>query len=85
MTSSDKVFDSVVRGQSDANLRFADLCKLAKALGFAERIKGDHHIYSRKDVVEILNFQPLANGKAKPYQVKQLRRIITNYKLALNP
>lgn len=67
-------------GKQDKNLRFSDLRNILIALGFHERIKGDHHIFTRKDVAEIINIQP--NGdKAKPYQVKQVRNIILEYKL----
>ncbi len=31
--------------------------------------------------MEIINIQPLTKGKAKSYQVKQVRLIIQNYKL----
>jgi hypothetical protein len=49
-------------------------------LGFSERIKGDHHIFTRENVEEIINLQP--NGaKAKPYQVRQVRGIILRYQL----
>ena len=61
----------VVRGSSDANIRFSELCALLLRLGFAERIKGSHHIFTREDVREILNLQP-RNSLAKPYQVKQV-------------
>lgn len=50
-------------------------------LNFQERIKGDHHIFTRDDVLEIVNIQPLNNGKAKAYQVKQIRNIILKYRL----
>ena len=43
------------------------------ALGFGERIKGGHHIFHKELVPEIINLQPLRDGKAKPYQVKQVR------------
>jgi hypothetical protein len=36
------------------------------------------------NVVEILNIQP-KQGKAKPYQVKQVREIIVRYKLEEPP
>jgi hypothetical protein len=63
----------VLSGTADANIRFDDLRSLLGALGFAERIKGSHHIFTRPDVAEILNLQ--ARGSlAKPYQVKQVRR-----------
>jgi len=46
----------------------------------AERIKGSHHIFTRDDVAEILNLQE-RSSMAKPYQVKQVRRILVQYKL----
>lgn len=48
----------VPSGTADANIRFEDLRSLLRALGFTERIKGDHHIYSKDGVIEILNLQP---------------------------
>ena len=71
----------VLRGTSDANIRFGDLRKLLDALGFEERIKGAHHIFTRGGVEEIVNIQP-KGAKAKPYQVKQIRLLITKYKLS---
>ncbi len=76
----DKVLDRVLRGSSDANIRFEDLRSLLRGLGFDERIRGDHHIFSREGVTEILNLQPQAS-KAKVYQVKQVRHVILRYKL----
>jgi hypothetical protein len=49
-------------------------------LGFQERVRGDHHIFSRTGIEEILNLQP-KGGKAKPYQVKQVRSLLLKYKL----
>jgi hypothetical protein len=75
-----KTLDRILRGNADANIRFSDLCALLKHLGFAERIRGDHHIFTLPSVVEILNLQP-QGGKAKAYQVKQVRGILTSYRL----
>jgi hypothetical protein len=66
---ADPVLLRVLRGSSDANIRFSDLCALLSRLGFAERINGSHHIFSREGVADILNLQP-RNSFAKPYQVK---------------
>lgn len=76
-----KTLDRILRGTSDANVRFEDLCALLSHLGFIERIRGDHHIFTRDGVAEILNLQP-RGGKAKPYQVKQVRAVVTAYQLA---
>jgi len=57
------------------------LCSLLKKLGFEERIRGNHYIFYKNNIMEIINIQPLTKGKAKSYQVKQVRLIIQNYKL----
>jgi hypothetical protein len=76
-----RVLQQILSGVSDANVRFEDLRSLLAGLGFAERIRGDHHIFTRSGVVEILNLQP-RGSLAKPYQVKQVRDVIVRYKLA---
>jgi hypothetical protein len=50
-----------------------------KELGFRERIKGSHHIFTMPNVREIINLQPDGNGKAKKYQVRQVRFLMQNY------
>mgnify|MGYP003953721029 FL=1 len=70
----------VLGGRSDANLAFTEVVGLLKGLGFDLRIKGSHHILTKEGIEEILNLQP-KNGKAKPYQVKQVRKVIVRYKL----
>ncbi len=72
----------LLQGRNDVNIPFASLCRLLKAFGFAERIRGSHHIFTREGVEEIINLQP-KGSKAKPYQVKQVRNIILRYKLTV--
>jgi predicted RNA binding protein YcfA (HicA-like mRNA interferase family) len=81
MTSNQKLLDQILRGGADANVSFSGIVALSKRLGFKERIKGSHHIFVRDGVAEILNLQPLGS-KCKPYQVKQVRNVIINYRLA---
>ena len=81
MTSFEKTPFQVLRGSSDATIRFGDLRTLLEGLGFAERIKGSHHIFTREGVNEILNLQA-KGSKAKAYQVKQVRNVILRYRLA---
>jgi hypothetical protein len=73
--------ERILNGLSDKNLRFSELRNLILSLGFDERIKGDHHIFTRTGIAEILNLQPLRDGMAKAYQVKQVRSVILKYKL----
>jgi predicted RNA binding protein YcfA (HicA-like mRNA interferase family) len=76
-----KVLARILSGNRDANVRFKDLVKALHDLGFEERIKGDHHIFTKESVEEILNLQP-RKSFAKPYQVKQVRSVIVKYRLA---
>ncbi len=61
-------------------LLFTGFRNLLKVLGFDERIRGDHYIFNKTDIEEILNLQPIGS-KAKQYQVKQVRNTILKYKL----
>ena len=80
MSRYQKLFMQVMSGTQDSNISFADLQKILTLLGFTVRIKGDHFIYFKDGVEEIINIQPNGN-KAKPYQVKQVRNIILKYRM----
>jgi predicted RNA binding protein YcfA (HicA-like mRNA interferase family) len=80
MSRRDKLLVKILLGASDANIPFEPLCQLLCTLGFEERISGSHHIFSKEGIEEILNLQP-KQGKAKTYQVKQVRDVILKYQL----
>ena len=68
---------------SPANLRFSEACALARAFGFhLSRVNGSHHIFAQQSIPELLNLQEV-EGKAKPYQIKQLLAIVERYNLSL--
>ena len=75
-----KLREKILLGESDANIDFDDICHLLRRMGFAERIRGSHHIFSRTGVEEIVNIQP-RDRTAKTYQVAQIRGIILKYRL----
>jgi uncharacterized membrane protein (DUF2068 family) len=77
----EKTLLQVLRGAADGNVAFDELRSLLRHLGFDERIRGSHHIFTKAGVEEILNLQPIG-AKAKAYQVKQVRGVILRYKLA---
>jgi len=81
MTEHEKLMFRILRGTSDANIPFDGMRSLLRSLGFQERIRGSHHIFTKGGVDEILNLQPKDGGKAKPYQVKQVRQVIIKYRL----
>ena len=80
MTAREKLLRKILGAASDANIPFEPLCALLVALGFEQRIKGSHRIFSKDGVDEILNLQPQGTS-AKPYQVKQVRGVVVKHGL----
>ncbi len=80
MGQDKRLTSAILSGMQDRNISFVDLYNLLVDMGFSVRVRGDHHIFSRPDVAEIINLQPDGN-KAKPYQVRQVRGLILKYKL----
>jgi hypothetical protein len=75
-----KLREKILAGTADSGFDFPAICQLLLRLGFEERVKGGHHIFTRKGVEEIINLQP-KGSKAKAYQVKQVRYILVKYRL----
>ena len=80
MNRHERLLRTILRGRSDANIRFDDLRALMQHLGFEERVRPSHHVYRKAGVAEKVNVQR-DGGNAKPYQVRQVRRLILKYKL----
>jgi len=80
MTKWHKLVAQILRGASDANVRFDELRHLLIRLGFEERVRGSHHIFRKEGVQEKINLQRDAD-KAKAYQVRQVRAVILKYRL----
>ena len=80
MGKYDKLRQKLLSGAADAHIAFSELCQLLKRLGFDERIRVDHHIFTKSGVTEIINLQPKRN-KVKAYQVKQVRDMMFKYRL----
>lgn len=63
------------------NVRFRDFCRLIEWFGFQPKGgRGSHQTFFHPGVREILDVQPLG-GEAKPYQIRQLIRLVQQYKL----
>lgn len=80
MRRRSRLMQRILSGRSDANIRFNDLRSLLRRLGFDERIRGSHHMFTREDLDEILNLQP-TGSEAKIYQVRQVRQFIIKHGL----
>lgn len=72
MSKAEKIFEKLMSGKSDANISYDDVCNLLTRLGYASRQqRTSHQVFSRGD--SYLNLQPGSAGKAKKYQVRQIR------------
>ena len=80
MVGSEKLIRHILSGESDASIRFQDLRNLLIKLGFEERIRGSHHIFVRQGVEELINLQR-EGAEARPYQVRQVRTILTRHEI----
>ena len=80
MGKYEKLLARIREGHSDANIPFSDLCGLLLRLGFEERVRGSHHVFTREGVEELINLQRDARH-AKGYQVRQVRTVILRYRL----
>ena len=74
-----KLLKKLIAGSK--NIRFNEATTIAEAFGFRlDRISGSHHILLHPDLPELVNLQNV-KGKAKPYQIKQLLKIIEKHNL----
>ena len=80
MSQHNKLMAQILSGARDSNISFTGLRGLLDSLGFICRSKGDHFIYTKDGVEEIINLQPIGD-KAKAYQVRQVRNLILKYNL----
>jgi predicted RNA binding protein YcfA (HicA-like mRNA interferase family) len=76
----EKLLSELLRGRSDTNIEFDELCQLLRRLGFEERVRGSHHIFRKSGIGERINLQK-DGRKAKAYQSRQVRAVIVKYGL----
>jgi predicted RNA binding protein YcfA (HicA-like mRNA interferase family) len=77
-----KLLIRLARGEL-ANVAFGDAHRLLEGLGFElRRVSGSHHVFEHPDITELLNLQSIG-GQAKPYQLRQLMRLVERYDLRL--
>jgi len=75
-----RLFERIQKGKLH-NVAFDDFCTLIEELGFRlDRIRGSHRVYLHPAVPKAFPLQP-EKGKAKPYQIRQLLRILEEYNL----
>ena len=85
MSKKEKLLLKLLSGVADANFDIDDLVKILEWFGFDEiAATGSHRIFSKPGIKGIINIQKAKDGKAKTYQVKQMRDFLVNNKLVDN-
>jgi hypothetical protein len=75
MSSHERQLERLRDPQRDASWNFTKLCQLLQRLGFEMRVAGSHHFFRKPGIREAINLQP-EGGKAKPYRVRQARKVL---------
>jgi len=81
MPDAQKTRAALLEASKDYSHRFDDVVHYLKATGWKMRLKGSHHIFARPGVLILLNLQPEKDGKAKGYQIRQVRRVLMQFNL----
>ena len=82
MSRKEKLLLKLLTGNADANFDLDDLVQILVRPAFEERkTGGSHRIFLKEGIEGILNLQKTKDGKAKPYQVKQVRDFLVNHKI----
>jgi hypothetical protein len=85
MSKREKLLLRLLSGNSDANFDFDDLINILIQLDFKERkTGGSHRIFTLEGIEGIINLQKTKDGKAKRYQVRQVREFLVNNQLISN-
>ena len=73
MTKRGKRTEKILDSNSDGNITFEELSQFLLSRGYSvKRVRGSHYHF-RKEGEQPFNLQVSENGKAKRYQIKQIR------------
>lgn len=80
MSKWSKFWDKLSSGRSDNNIDCAELVAYLERLGWGtESAKTSHRFYKHPLIAVPVNIQPRQDGKAKAYQVEQVRAALDLY------
>ena len=76
--------DDLFSDTRDNALRFSSLLGYLKRLGFTETVRGSHRILRIEGLTRPLTLQP-DGSYCKPYQVRQVRKVLRERQMRLFP
>jgi predicted RNA binding protein YcfA (HicA-like mRNA interferase family) len=66
------------------NVSYSDFVNLVEGFGFRlSRVRGSHQIFVHPNLPELVNLQNVG-GQVKPYQVRQVLKLVEQYHLRLS-
>lgn len=81
MTQGKKLLQKLL--SESPNLKYREVVQCLKACGFhLARVRGSHHIFAHPEIPELINLQDV-DGFVKPYQIRQVLRLIERYNLIM--
>ncbi len=82
MSKREKILLRLLSGNADNNFDLDDLIQILLRYDFEERkTGGSHRIFTISKIEGMVNLQKTKDGKAKPYQVKQVRNFLISNKI----
>ncbi len=81
MPNASKIRTALLNPAKDYNHRFGDVLFFLESTGWKMRMTGSHHIFTRAGLSVLLNLQPEKNGRAKAYQIRQVRAVLKTHNL----
>lgn len=82
MVNRQRLLDKLLSGSKD--ITFREFVALLEGFGFRlDRMRGSHHVFVHPLIGEMLSIQPRKDGKAKPYQLRQVLKLVEEYNLEL--
>jgi len=77
MSKKQKLLEKLMEGNADESFSFQDFAVVIQHLGFEYvRKSGSHRVFEKAGLPPMV-VQPRKDGKAKAYQIKQLRDALT--------
>ena len=83
MSQRQKLLAQLLNTHNPTNLDFTSLVNLLVFLGFEQRVRGSHHLFTKTGIAEIINIQPAVGNSVKPYQANQVRAVLVKYRAML--
>lgn len=76
MPNAAKIRAALLDPAKDYGHRFSDVIFYLESTGWRKRQVGSHRILTRSGIPVLLNLQPEKDGRAKAYQIKQVRAVL---------